>query len=107
MLVNLIIIIVTGVETSVWTDNVMLTIISSSVTFALTAVLCFIIGFINGHVSRKCKKGGSGRSVDATAPPTISTTNQVYYEDVLPKEIRQKGKGLELKENEAYRIIQH
>ena len=82
----------------------MLAIISSSVTFVMTTVFCFIIGFvIKGCTSRKYTKQDSCRSVSMTDTMLAMNSNLVY-EDVLPKPQKRE---LELKENEAYRIIQH
>ena len=87
-------------------DSVLVGIISSSVTFALTTVLCFITGFINGRVSTnltKCAKLSTGESVNSNIANYDLTTNPLY-DDIMPQEMRPiaGGKDPKLEENVAY-----
>ena len=88
-------------------SDVLVGVIASSVTFALTTVLCFIIGFISGRVSTnltKCAKLSRGESVNSNTADCNMATNPVY-EDIMPQEMRPREKDPELKENLAYKPI--
>ena len=84
------------VRTSVLTGDVVLAIISSSVTFLLTTIFCFTIGCLCQRFMW-CTKVPKRGSTDMTYP----NTNQMY-EEVPPREIWQKGVDLEMRENDAY-----
>ena len=87
-------------------DAILGGIIASSVTFALTTTICFIIGFISGRVSTNltnCAKLSRGESVNSNITNYNMATNPVY-DDIMPQEMRPREKDLEVKENVAYTI---
>ena len=83
--------------------TVLVGVISSSVTFALTTVVCFIVGFISSRVSTnltKCVTLSRGRS---NTTDYSMATNPVY-DDIMPREVRPREKDPELEENVAYKF---
>ena len=80
-------------------------VITSTVTFALITVLCFIVGFISSRVSTnlttKCAKLLRGESVNSNTTDYNLSTNPVYN-NIMPQEMRPREKDLEVKENVAY-----
>ena len=88
------------------TDNsdatVLVGVVSSSVTFALTTVLCFIVGFISSRVTTnltKCATLSRGGSNITDYDMAISPV----YDDIMPREVRPREKDPELEENVAYK----
>ena len=72
-------------------------------TFALTTVLCFIIGFISGRGNMnftKCAKLSRGESVNSNTINYNMATNPIY-EDIMPQEMRPRQND-EFQENVAY-----
>ena len=104
-IIKLLIILSAGIEKSKRIDAVLVGVIASSVTFALTTVLCLIVGFISGRVSTnltmKCAKLLRGESVNSNTTDYNLSTNPVY-DDIMPQEMRPREKDLEVKENVAY-----
>ena len=95
-----------GVEESTGKSDVILGIvIASSVTFALTTVVCFIIGYISGRVCTnitKCAKLLRRESNNSNTTDYSMAMNPVY-DDIMPREIRPREKDPELEENVAYK----
>ena len=87
-------------------DSILVGMIASSMTFALTTVICYIIGFSSGRVCTKCAKLPRGESVISNVTSYNIATNPIY-DDMEPQEKRPRGKGLELNENVAYVIWGH
>lgn len=76
----------------------MVALVSSVSTFILTLVFTFIVGFICGVCFiKKYKK--------PEANETPSHHHVALYEEVLPTNIKQGEKALELKQNLAYASI--
>ena len=95
-----------GMEKSTGNNDVLVGIITSSVTFALTTMVCFITGFICGHFSTnltKCAKVSREESVNSNTTDYNIATNPVY-EDIMPQEIRPPEKDPELEGNVAYKL---
>ena len=89
-------------------DDVLVGVIASSVTFLLTTVLCFVIGFISGHVNTnltKCAKLSRGESVNSNSNTTeYNVTTNPVYEDIMPQDMRPRVEYPDLEENVAYII---
>ena len=86
--------------------DILVGVIASSVTFLLTTVLCFVIGFTGGRVSTnftKCAKLSRRESVNSNTTEYNMATNPVY-EDIMPQEMRPREEDPELEENVAYII---
>ena len=80
--------------------------IASSVSLALTTMVCLIIGFISGRVSTnhtKCAELLRREPVNSNTTDYNITTNPVY-DDIMAREIRPREKYPELEENIAYKI---
>ena len=87
-------------------DALLVGVIASSMTFALTTVICFIVGFSSGRVCTnftKCAKLSRKESVNSNITSYNMATNPIY-DDIEPQEMRPRGKDLELNENVAYVI---
>ena len=94
-------------STEIGDDIVLIGIIASSVTFALTTVICFIIGFISGRVCTNftnCGKLLRGESVNSNITNNSLTTNPVY-DNIMPQEMGPQQNNFELQENVAYTAI--
>ena len=95
-----------GVAKSLGIGDVLVGVIASSVTFALTTVSCLIVGFISGRVSTNltmCAKLSRGESVNSNITSYNMGTNPVY-DEITPQEMRPREEDPELKENIAYII---
>ena len=79
--------------------------IASSVSLALTTMVCLIIGFISGRVSTnhtKCAELLRREPVNSNTTDYNITTNPVY-DDIMAREIRPREKYPKLEENVAYK----
>ena len=79
--------------------------IASSVSLALTTMVCLIIGFISGRVSTNHTKRAEllrREPVNSNTTDYNITTNPVY-DDIMTREIRPREKYPELEENIAYK----
>ena len=83
--------------------EVLVGVIASSVTFLLTAVLCFIIGFTTGHYSMnltKCALLSRGRTVNSNYDMEMNPV----YDTIMPQRVRPREEDPELRENVAYNM---
>ena len=88
-------------EKSMGVDDVLVGVIASSVTFLLTAVLCFIIGFSSGHFSTnltKCALLSRGHPVNSNYDMEMNPV----YDTIMPQRVRPREEDPELRENVAY-----
>ena len=93
-----------GVVQSVGISDVLVGVVSSSVTFWLTTVVCFIVGFTSDHVGTKlikCAKRSRTDSVNSSTTDYNMATNPVY-DDIMPQERKKRINNFELQENIAY-----
>ena len=84
--------------------DVLVGVIASSVTFVLTAVVCFIIGFSSGHFSTnltKCTLLSRGHPVN---PNYDNMEMNPVYDTIMPQRVRPREEGPELRENVAYNM---
>ena len=86
-------------------DALLVGMIASSVTFALTTVISFIIGLSSGRVYNftKFAKLSREESVNSNITSYNMATNPIY-DGIEPQEMRPREKDLELNENVAYVI---
>ena len=84
--------------------DVLLGVITSSVTFLLTAIiLCFIVGFTTGHYSTKltkCALLSRGHTVNSNYEMEMNPV----YDTIMPQRVRPREEDPELRENVAYNM---
>ena len=86
-------------------DSVLVGMIASSVTFALTTVICFIIGFSSGRVYYFTKFAKLSREESGNSNITnYNMATNPIYDDIEPQEMRPREKDLKLNKNVAYAI---
>ena len=83
--------------------DVLVGVITSSVTFLLTAALCFIIGFASGNSTTnltKCALLSRGQSANSNYDMEMNPV----YDTIIPQHVRPREEVPELRENVAYNM---